>query len=484
MLGKRGIAFILTAAIILGLSGSVIVDAKEITKTSKNVSEEVKGKTLDNIVTNEELWGNEEFKTADDLEEEKFKKSEGVKGKASSSERNVKDRGLRKDYNSFDSLEENTPKLYNANEKDVVDISIISTTPLTAEDAKNWARAKGATEEFVGLADLFWNYSQNHGGVNPAVAYVQSAKETGYGNFGGVIDATYHNTCGLKTTSGGGNYDPEAHQRFESWDHGVQAHLDHLALYAGASGYPRANTLDPRHFPSIAGKAPTVYALGGKWAPSESYGTSIAGMYLDVMKSAGYVDVSDDTTSSDDIGWKSIDGRWYYYDANDVMETGWIKDKGKHYYFNNSGAMQTGWINDGYDDFYLSTADGSMEFGWTHDGYDWYYLNPANGVMQKGWINDGTADFYLNPANGVMQTGWIIDDGNDYYLSKDNGAMQKGWINDGYDDYYLNPTNGVMQKGWINDGYDDFYLNPTNGVMQTGWTHDGYDWYYLNLSNA
>jgi N-acetylmuramoyl-L-alanine amidase len=115
------------------------------------------------------------------------------------------------------------------------------------------------------------------------VAYAQSALETGFGNFGGVINASFRNSCGLKTTQGGGNDDPNAHQRFPSWYTGVIACIDHLALYAGAPGYPKASTPDPRHFPSVYGTAPTVERLGGRWAPSPTYGTRIVRDLLNPM---------------------------------------------------------------------------------------------------------------------------------------------------------------------------------------------------------
>lgn len=163
-------------------------------------------------------------------------------------------------------------------------INIVSSTVITVDGAKNWAKSNGATNTFIGLADLYWKYAAQHGGINPAIAYIQSAKETGYGKFGGVINESYHNPCGLKTTAGGDDTDPNVHQKFKSWDEGVQAHLDHLALYAGASGYPRKSTYDPRHFPSINGTAKTVTALGGKWAPSASYGVEIMSMYNNLYK--------------------------------------------------------------------------------------------------------------------------------------------------------------------------------------------------------
>ena len=155
------------------------------------------------------------------------------------------------------------------------DFKIISDSEVTVKQAKKWAKSKGATETFIGLADLYFKYSSDCGDVNPAIAYVQAAKETGFGKFGGVLDESYHNPCGLKTSSGGGDTDKNAHQKFDSWDEGVQAHMDHLALYAGANGYPKDNTYDPRHFVTIKGKATTVNSLGTKWAPSATYGEEV-----------------------------------------------------------------------------------------------------------------------------------------------------------------------------------------------------------------
>ena len=168
--------------------------------------------------------------------------------------------------------------------KAIDDIQIISSTKITANEAKIWAKRKGATDTFIGLADLYWKYSSSNGNVNPAVAYVQAAVETGYGKFGGVIDESYKNPCGMKTTQGGSNTSPSAHQRFNSWDDGVKAHLDHLALYAGAIGYPRKNTTDPRHFSYILGNAKTVQALSGTWASNINYGNTIMNLYNSLME--------------------------------------------------------------------------------------------------------------------------------------------------------------------------------------------------------
>jgi hypothetical protein len=151
---------------------------------------------------------------------------------------------------------------------------------------EQWAAKHGATRRFGKLAPLYWRLAPPRG-VRPDVAYAQAAKETGFGHFGGVIDASFHNPCGLKRHAGGGNYDRTAHQRFPSWRAGVTAHLDHLALYAGKSGYPRARTPDPRHFRFLRGQARTIEALGAAWAPASAYGHDVAQLVTELDRAGG-----------------------------------------------------------------------------------------------------------------------------------------------------------------------------------------------------
>jgi hypothetical protein len=117
-------------------------------------------------------------------------------------------------------------------------------------------------------------------GVRPEVAFAQAFKETGGGRFGRAVTPAHRNLCGLKIRDPGGmrDDDPNAHARFPSWLVGVQAHVDHLSLYAAGPGTPREQTPDPRHFAYLHGRARSVEELGGpgKWAPSRTYGPEIA----------------------------------------------------------------------------------------------------------------------------------------------------------------------------------------------------------------
>lgn len=153
-------------------------------------------------------------------------------------------------------------------------MDILSNSNATIEQMQKWAKSCKASPIFIAMAPVYYAKAKAIG-VNHAVAYCQYAKETLYGRFGGVLNESFCNPCGLKNSSGGSNVDPNAHKRFNYWVDGIQAHIDHLALYAGASGYPKTDTPDPRHFSWLFGKCKTVESLGGSWAGSLTYGTSI-----------------------------------------------------------------------------------------------------------------------------------------------------------------------------------------------------------------
>jgi N-acetylmuramoyl-L-alanine amidase len=160
---------------------------------------------------------------------------------------------------------------------------IIGRATATVAQAQAWAKAHNAPQAFIDLAPLYWEIWGGLG-LDPAVGYVQFAHETGFlyrnGTSMAGIDATYHNPCGLKITAGGGDTVASAHKRFKDWREGITAHADHAALYAGAPGYPKANSPDPRHFTWIKGVATTLEAFGGRWAPNPQYGVNIRDKFL------------------------------------------------------------------------------------------------------------------------------------------------------------------------------------------------------------
>ncbi len=144
--------------------------------------------------------------------------------------------------------------------------------PATATEAQAlvWARSNKASQTFKSWISIYWELGESYG-VNPVLAYAQAGLETNFGHFGGVLDESYHNPCGLKTAEGGDDADAAAHQRFASWEDGIRAQFEHLALYAGQSGFPLADPLDPRHYAYLAGSARTVGEVAETWASDPDY---------------------------------------------------------------------------------------------------------------------------------------------------------------------------------------------------------------------
>lgn len=415
-----------------------------------------------------------------------------------------------------------------ANAANISDISIISDTDITEKQAAKWAKSKGATDTFIDLAELYFEYAEDHGDVNPALAYVQAGKETGYGKFGGVLDESYHNPCGLKKSSGGGDYDANAHQRFDTWDEGVQAHLDHLALYAGAKGYPRSDTYDPRHFATLKGKAETVNSLSGNWAPSSMYGEEVNKLYRDLLKHSG-VSIGDEEIEDDfeynnnsigvessgspypakpesipsglnatevlqlqkveeiqddkpneesTIGWKKENGLWFYYKSDESKAIGWFKESNNWYYMKNDGSMLNGWLND-YGKWFYFDQSGSMTKDWKNINNRWYYFKPS-GEMALGTIYDGN-NLYILDGSGTMieGSGWKEINGKWYYFGS-GGTLKTGWIRDNNMKYYLQ-GDGTMVTGYkIIDS--NIYAFDNGGKMLTGWINENSTWYYFNSS--
>lgn len=170
-------------------------------------------------------------------------------------------------------------------------MNILGKSNVTYKQLETFIKSvKTANELMLENLPIIWK-AANDRGILPEVMCTQIIIETGWMNFGGVLDASFHNTCGLKTTKGGSNYSANAHMRFKSWGEGINAHADHLALYAGAKGFPRyspncashpntkyksnGTTQDPRHFPYLYGKCKTVESLEGNWATSKGYANKL-----------------------------------------------------------------------------------------------------------------------------------------------------------------------------------------------------------------
>lgn len=123
----------------------------------------------------------------------------------------------------------------------------------------------------IGLAELYVEVGQQ-AKIRADVAIAQAMHETGLFKYEGTVRPDWNNFAGIGITSS------EAVQRFPGVLAGAKAHLYHLAWYAYPDHVgPDCNlSVDPRHFNGHQGNVKTVADLGGKWAPSASYGERVA----------------------------------------------------------------------------------------------------------------------------------------------------------------------------------------------------------------
>jgi N-acetylmuramoyl-L-alanine amidase len=169
--------------------------------------------------------------------------------------------------------------------------NILSGPTANATQMRNWATNKKATQTFIDNADYFYSYGQKMG-VNPVLAYAQYAWETGYGQYKGQVKESQKNTCGIKTS------DNTGFASFSTWNLGIEAHIDHLGLYAGGTKYPRSSSPDPKHFQSLYGKYTTIDAMGNAWSGgSSTYATNLKRLMAEIESSAGASSTTNNTTT-------------------------------------------------------------------------------------------------------------------------------------------------------------------------------------------
>ena len=125
------------------------------------------------------------------------------------------------------------------------------------------------------IVQLYYEEADREG-IRPDVALCQALKETGFFGYGGDVQPSQNNYCGLGAT---GNKEPGL--SFASPQLGVRAHIQHLLAYTSTQP-PKVEIVDPRYAlvrdfrKDIFGKSKHWTDLNGVWAvPGTYYGQDI-----------------------------------------------------------------------------------------------------------------------------------------------------------------------------------------------------------------
>ena len=129
---------------------------------------------------------------------------------------------------------------------------------------------------------------------------------------------------------------------------------------------------------------------GYKWLSYISYSGSRRYIQLEGVTSSQNQSVNKSNHGSNNgltVGWKKINGSWYYFKSDGSKATGWLKDGSTWYYLKSSGEMQTGWLQEKGFWYYLDDS-GAMKTGWYQVSGKWYY-SYSSGELAVNTIVDG-----------------------------------------------------------------------------------------------
>ena len=136
---------------------------------------------------------------------------------------------------------------------------------------------------------------------------------------------------------------------------------------------------------------------GYKWLSYISYSGSRRYIQLEGVTSSQNQSVNKSNHGSNNgltVGWKKINGSWYYFKSDGSKSTGWLKDGSTWYYLKLSGEMQTGWLKENGLWYYLDSS-GAMKTGWYQVSGKWYYSYSSGALA----VNT-TVDGYRVNSNG------------------------------------------------------------------------------------
>ena len=129
---------------------------------------------------------------------------------------------------------------------------------------------------------------------------------------------------------------------------------------------------------------------GYKWLSYISYSGSRRYIQLEGVTSSQNQSVNKSNHGSNNgltVGWKKINGSWYYFKSDGSKATGWLKDGSTWYYLKSSGEMQTGWLKENGSWYYLDSS-GAMKTGWYQVSGKWYY-SYSSGALAVNTTVDG-----------------------------------------------------------------------------------------------
>ena len=158
------------------------------------------------------------------------------------------------------------------------------------------------------------------------------------------------------------------------------------------------------HVTAVAGNVPATFSIRPATLqnncdtihpaqPGQSYGEEVKSPWVKDDKGQWSYVLDEKGTKA--TSWKQIDGKWYFFNAEGVMQKWWVKDGNTWYYLNGSGEMQTGWLLDGGKWYFLEASGAMKASQWFQVKDKWYHVDGSGALS----VNT-TVDGYTVNGNG------------------------------------------------------------------------------------
>lgn len=167
--------------------------------------------------------------------------------------------------------------------------------------------------------------------------------------------------------------------------------------------------------------------------------------------------------------WKQSNTDWWYTEGS-LWATGWRSIDGKWYYFYQNGYMAKNTTISGYKIYSNGVAEDSPTKQENPSSYTWKIKGEAAADVSKDGPKDISKDVLKNGSKDVSN--------NYYYIENDKVIGEMVYKNNNL--YYM--ENGQYFNGWKklggSKGYKWYYME--EGKRYVGWKNIDGKWYYLS----
>ena len=179
--------------------------------------------------------------------------------------------------------------------------------------------------------------------------------------------------------------------------------------------------------------------------------------------------------------WEKIDGFWYHFDGNGIMQTGWLNLSGTWYYLNPNGAMQTGWLKLDGIWYYFNTSGARISNCWYWVGNQCYYFDKDGKMASDTWVGE----YYVN-VSGAWEPGKKKENNESVQKPEQKPAMAPAkaqWVKTSGRWWYRHADGSCTKSGWEYIENEWYYFDK-DGWMTTGYQNVDGTWYYLRKDGA